>query len=273
MYAAFTVYPIFRQFDISFFTWHIFPGATSPFVGWSNYSFIFHDPVIRTAAFNSLLYVVITVPVQMALGLFAAAILTDRLPGATFWRALIFIPVITSWVIVSYIFAYIFSAGDGLANSFLSLFAGHAVRIDWLAQTWTGNAVIWLLGIWKGVGWSFIIFLAALDGVPREIVEAGRVDGASERRLWRTVIIPSLRSSIVFVLVLLVIGAAGVFQQVYLMTAGGPYNSTQVLFTYAYQQAFQFLNFSYAASIASLFAVVLFSFSVVEIQVLRRHEN
>ena len=185
MYAAFTVYPIFRQFDISFFTWHIFPGATSPFVGWSNYSFILHDPVIRTAAFNSLLYVVITVPVQMALGLFAAAMLTDRLPGATFWRALIFIPVITSWVIVSYIFAYIFSAGDGLANSVLSLFAGHAVRIDWLAQTWTGNAVIWLLGIWKGVGWSFIIFLAALDGLPREIVEAGRVDGASERRLWR----------------------------------------------------------------------------------------
>ena len=273
MYAAFTVYPIFRQFDISFFTWHIFPGATSPFVGWSNYSFILHDPVIRTAAFNSLLYVVITVPLQMALGLFAAAILTDRLPGGALWRALIFIPVITSWVIVSYIFAYIFSAGDGLANSFLSLFAGHAVRIDWLAQTWTGNAVIWLLGIWKGVGWSFIIFLAALDGVPREIVEAGRVDGASERRLWRAVIIPSLRTSIVFVLVLLVIGAAGVFQQVYLMTAGGPYNSTQVLFTYAYQQAFQFFNFSYAASIASLFAVVLFSFSVVEIQVLRRHEN
>ena len=129
MYAAFTVYPIFRQFDISFFTWHIFPGATSPFVGWSNYSFILHDPVIRTAAFNSLLYVVITVPVQMALGLFAAAILTDRLPGATFWRALIFIPVITSWVIVSYIFAYTFSAGDGLANSVLSLSAGHAVRI------------------------------------------------------------------------------------------------------------------------------------------------
>ena len=215
----------------------------------------------------------ITVPAQMALGLFAAAMLTDRLPGATLWRTLIFIPVITSWVIVSYIFAYTFSAGDGLANSVLSLFAGHAVRIDWLAQTWTGNAVIWLLGIWKGVGWSFIIFLAALDGVPREVVEAGRVDGASERRLWRNIIIPSLRTSIVFVLVLLVIGAAGVFQQVYLMTAGGPYNSTQVLFTYAYQQAFQFFNFSYAASIASLFAVVLFSFSVVEIQVLRRHED
>jgi len=273
MYAVFTVYPIFRQFDISFYNWHILPGATNPFVGWSNFTAIFSDPVIRTAAFNSLLFVVITVPAQMALGLFAAAVLTDRLPGATLWRALIFIPVITSWVVVSYIFAYTFSAGDGPANALLSFFAGHAVRIDWLAQTWTGNAVIWLLGIWKGVGWSFLIFLAALDGVPRELVEAARVDGASEPRIWRNVIIPAIRPSIMFVLVLLVIGAAGVFIPVALLTGGGPYNSTQVLLTYAYQQAFSFLAFSYAAAIASLFAVVLFSFSVLEIKVLRRQED
>jgi multiple sugar transport system permease protein len=272
MYALFTVYPIYRQFDISFYNWHVFPGAQNPFVGWSNYSAIFHDPVIRTAAVNSLLYVVVTVPVQMFLGLVAAGALTDRLPGGALWRALIFIPVITSWVIVSYIFAYTFSAGDGLANGVLSFFAGHPVRIDWLAQTWTGNAVIWLLGIWKGVGWSFIIFLAALDGVPREIVEASRVDGASEPRVWRKVIIPSIRSTVVFVLVLLVIGAISVFQQVYLMTGGGPYNSTQVLFTYAYQQAFQFFDFSYAAAIASLFAVVIFALSFLEIQVLRRRD-
>ena len=271
MYAVFTVYPLFRQFDISFYNWHVFPGASNPFTGLSNYRQVLHDPVVRTAAFNTLLYAVITVPVQMLLGLFAAAMLTDRLPGRALWRALIFIPVITSWVIVSYIFAYLFNAQDGLANSVVSLFAGHAVHIDWLAQTWTGNAVIWLVGIWKGVGWSFVIFLAALDGMPRELVEAGRIDGASEPTLWRKVIIPSIRSTTVFILVLLIIGASQVFTQVYLMTQGGPYDSTQVLFTWAYQQAFTSFEFSYAAALASLIAVVVLALSVAEVKVLRRN--
>jgi len=271
MYAVFTVYPLFRQLDISFYNWHIFPGASNPFTGLSNYGQVIHDPVVRTAAFNTLLYAVITVPAQMLLGLVGAAMLTDRLPGRALWRALIFIPVVTSWVIVSYIFAYLFNAQDGLANSVASLFAGHAVHIDWLAQTWTGNGVIWLVGIWKGVGWSFVIFLAALDGMPRELVEAGRIDGASEPVLWRKVIIPSIRPTVVFVLVLLIIGASQVFTQVYLMTQGGPYDSTQVLFTWAYQQAFTNFEFSYAAALASLIAVVVLALSVAEVQVLRRN--
>ncbi len=90
------------------------------------------------------------------------------------------------------------------------------MSIDWTAQTWTANGVIWLLSIWKGVGWSFIIFLAALDGVPRELLEAARIDGATERRVWRHVVMPSLRPAITFVTVLLVIGAAQVFTQIYL---------------------------------------------------------
>ena len=273
LYALFTIYPIFRQFDISFFNWHIFPGATNPFLGLKNYTAALRDPLVRTATLNTVLYVVVTVPVQMLLGLFAAAILSDRLPAAGLWRALIFIPVVTSWVIVSYVFAYIFNDQGGVANAVLSLFAGHQVSIDWLAQTWTANVVIWIVGIWKGVGWSFVMFLAALDGVPREIVEAGRVDGATEPSLWRRIIVPAIRPTVVFVFVLLVIGGTQVFTQVYLMTAGGPYNSTQVLFTYAYQQAFTNFEFGYAAAIASMIAVVVFGLSVAEIQLLRRRNT
>lgn len=263
LYGVFTVYPIIRQFDMSFFHWNVLPGETSPFVGWSNFSQIFRTPEIRTAALNTLLYVVITIPVQMALGLFAAAVLTDRLPASTLWRGLVFIPVVTSWVVVSYLFAYMFSPQGGLVDSVLGL--GH---FDWLAYTWTGNAIIWLVGIWKGVGWSFIIFLAALDGVPRDIIEAARVDGAREPRIWRTIIIPSIRSSLVFVLVLLVIGAATVFTSVYLITAGGPYDSTQVLYTYAYKLVFSDFEFGYGAAIASILAVVLFALSWAQIRVL-----
>ncbi len=272
MYAVFMVYPIYRQFDISFYDWHIFPGIPNPGVGFANYTRLFNDPAVRTAALNTLLFTVITVPVQMVLGLLAAALLTDRLPGRGLLRGLIFIPVVTSWVVVSYIFAYIFAEQGGLANAVLSVFAGHTVRIDWLAQRWTGNAVIWMLSIWKGVGWSFVMFLAALDGVPRVLVEASRVDGAPERRVWWHVVLPNIRPAIVFVLVLLVIGASQVFTQVYLLTKGGPYGSTQVLLGDAYQQAFTFFNFSYAAAIASVMAVVVLALSVLQIRVLREGE-
>jgi multiple sugar transport system permease protein len=272
MYAVFTVYPIFRQFDISFFNWHIFPGVSNPFVGWSNYTAIFSDPVVRTASFNSFLFIVITVPIQMAIGLFAAAVLTDRLPGSMFWRAAVYIPVVTSWVVVSWVFSYIFASQGGIMNAVVGFFAGHTVSIDWTAQTWTANGVIWLLSIWKGVGWSFIIFLAALDGIPRELLESARTDGASELRVWRNVVLPSIRSAITFVTVLLVIGAAQVFTQIYEITKGGPYNSTQSLMTYMYQQAFSNFAFGYAAALASLLAVVLFGFSAAEIRILRRQD-
>jgi multiple sugar transport system permease protein len=270
LYLLFIVYPIFKQFDISFYNWHVFPGATNPFVGWDNYKEIFHSPEMRTAALNTFLFIVITVPIQMGLGLVAAALVTDRLPGRGLWRALIFIPVVTSWVVVSYVFAYIFADQGGLANAVLSLFVGHTVHVDWLANTWTGNAVIWILSIWKGIGWSFIMFLAALDGVPRDLVESSRVDGASERRVWRYVVFPNIRPTITFVTVLLFIGASQVFIQVYVTTGGGPFDSTGVLLTNAYQQAFSFFSFGYAAAIASLMAVVVLAMSIVYIRLMRR---
>jgi multiple sugar transport system permease protein len=272
MYGVFTVYPIYRQFDLSFYNWHIFPGVSNPFVGWSNYTAIFTDPVVRTASFNSFLFIVITVPIQMALGLFAAAMLTDRLPGSIFWRAAVYVPVVTSWVVVSWVFSYIFASQGGIMNALVSFFAGHTVNIDWTAQTWTANGVIWLLSIWKGVGWSFIIFLAALDGIPRELLESARTDGAPELRVWRHVVLPSIRGALTFVTVLLVIGAAQVFTQIYEITKGGPYDSTQSLMTYMYEQAFSNFAFGYAAALASLLAVVLFGFSAAEIRILRRQD-
>jgi multiple sugar transport system permease protein len=274
VYALFTVYPVFRQFEISFFNWHIAPGASNPFVGWSNFTKLFHDPIVRTAARNSVLFVIVTVPAQMAIGLFAAAVMSDRLPGSLIWRAAVYIPVVTSYVVVSWVFSYIFSSQGGVANAVLGLFTGHTENIAWTAQTWTAWLVIWLLTIWKGVGWSFIIFLAALDSVPRDLLEASRIDGATEPRVWRYVVIPSIRTALMFVTVLLVIGAAQVFTQIYEITKGiaGPYNSTQTFMTYMYQEAFSFFNFGYAAALASLVALVLFGFSWAEIRVLRQQD-
>ena len=268
-YLLFTIYPVLKQVQISFYHWNIVPGASSPFVGFHNYKKVLSDPVVKTAALNTLLYVVVTVPTQMLLGLGAAYLVMKRLPGQNLWRTLIFIPVVTSWVIVSFLFAYIFNTQGGLVNGLLSSLTGTTVSIHWLQNTWTSFIVIWLLGVWKGVGWSFVMFLAALTTVSPELMDAARVDGAARLRLWRYVVLPSIRATTVFVLVLLIIGGVQVFISVYLMTAGGPYNSTQVFLTYIYEEAFQFFNFGYAGALATVVALGLFVFSIVEIRVLK----
>ena len=268
-YLVFTVYPVLRQAQMSFQHWQPVPGTPVPFVGLSNYARALHDPVVHTAAINSVLYTVVTVPTQMLLGLTAASLLHRRLPARGLWRTLIYLPVVTSWVIASYVFAYLFNSDEGLVNAILGAIAGHPVSVNWLQDTWTSFVVIWLLAVWKGVGWSMVMFLAGLSALDKSLVEAGRVDGAPGRRLWWHIILPGIRPTVIFVFVMLVIGSLQAFISIFLLTSGGPYNSTQVLLTYTYQTAFSFFNFGYAAALATMLAVVLFLLSAAQIRLLR----
>ncbi len=268
-YALFTIYPIVSQFRISFYDWNIVPGVVSPFVGLSQYAQVLGDAVVLVALRNTALYTVVTVPAQIVLGLGVASLLNGRLPGRAIWRTLIFIPVITSWVVVSYVFADLFNSQAGLVNSVLAGLFGPNFTVDWLQNTWTGMLVIWILAVWKGIGWSMILFLAALESITPGVVDAARVDGAHGLRLWRHIILPEIQPTMTFVLVMLIIGAVQAFIPVYLMTQGGPDNSTQLLLTYTYQQAFSFFDFGYAAALASVLAVALFWVSIGQYRILR----
>ncbi len=268
-YLIFTVYPVLRQVLMSFQHWQPVPGTPTPFVGWSNYTAALRDPVVHTAAINSVLYTVVTVPSQMLIGLIAASLLHRHLPARGLWRTLIYLPVVTSWVIASYVFAYLFNSNEGLINAVLSAVAGHTVTINWLQNTWTSLGVIWLLAVWKGIGWSMIMFLAGLTALDKSVVESGRVDGAHGWRLWWHVILPGIRPTVIFVFVMLVIGSLQAFISIFLLTSGGPYNSTEVLLTYTYQVAFSFFNFGYAAALATMLAILLFLLSAAEIRLLR----
>jgi multiple sugar transport system permease protein len=140
---------------------------------------------------------------------------------------------------------------------------------SWLSSRWTGLVAISALGVWKGIGWSMVIFLAALQGVPEELYEAASIDGAGPWRRFRHVTLPSIRNAIAFVSVLLVIGGFNVFISVYLMTAGGPANETQVLLTYMYSEAFSFLDFGYGSAIGFILTGIVFVFSVVQLRIFR----
>jgi multiple sugar transport system permease protein len=269
LFLVLIIYPMLKAFQMSFYDWNVVAGATSKFTGWANYRNAYHDPVFWRALVNSAVYMAFTVPPQIVLGLLVASLLNNKAPGRAIFRVLFYLPVVTSWVVVSLLFQYLF-ADSGMVNWMLhdvTHLTGH--NISWLSGRWTGMAAISALGIWKGVGWSMMIFLAALQGVSKELLESAEVDGANRWQRFRAVTVPAIWPAGVFVTVMLVIGGFNVFISVILMTNGGPADSTQVLLTYMYKQAFTNLNFGYGASIAVLLTVGVFILSAIQLRAFR----
>jgi multiple sugar transport system permease protein len=271
LFALVILYPIARALQISLHEWAIAPGVASEFVGLRNYTRAFDDPIFWRALVNTGFYMVATVPAQIVLGLAAAVLLNARMPARTVFRTLYYLPVITSWVVVSLLFRYLFITDGGLVN--WTLTDGiHLTdqNISWLGGRWTALAVISILGIWKGIGWSMVIFLAALQAVPRELNEASAIDGANAWRRFCAVSLPAIRPVVAFVTILLVIGGFNVFTSVFLITGGGPNDETQVLLTYMYRQAFTFLDFGYASSISFVLTAIVFVLSLAQLRLFRR---
>lgn len=270
LFGLVILYPIARAFQISLYHWSIVPGAASDFVGLDNYRRAFDDPVFWRALVNTAFYMGVTVPVQMVLGLAAAVLLDTRLPARPLLRTLYYLPVVTSWVVVSLLFRYLFLTDGGFVNWILHdqlHVLGH--NVAWLGDRWTAMSALSILGIWKGVGWSMVIFLAALQGVPRELHEAAAVDGAGAGRRFLSISLRALRPVVAFVTVMLVIGGFNVFISVFLITNGGPLDSTQVLLTYMYRQAFTFLDFGYGSAISFTLTLIVAALSLVQMRVFR----
>lgn len=258
LYLLWAVYPLLYQLYISFFDWRIIPGQTSEFVGLANYQAMLTDRTFWLAMENTVVYAIVTVAGQMVIGL-TLAILVNRVTIAKrFFRTIYYLPVVTSWVVVSFLFVYIFSPGDaGLMNFALMKTGTIQEPISWLANSSTAWIAIYSLGIWKGMGWAMVIFLAALQGIPPELYEAAAIDGANEWQRIRHMTLPLIRRTIFFVLVALMIGGFQVFISVLLMTGGGPLHRTEVALTYMFDEAFGNLNFGYGAALSYVLAVVI----------------
>jgi multiple sugar transport system permease protein len=268
LFAALIIYPMVRAFQMSFYDWNLVAGASSKFIGVQNYVTAYHDPIFWRALTNSGVYMALTVPPQIVLGLFVAMLLRAQAPARGLYRLLFYLPVVTSWVVVSLLFQYLF-ADSGLVN--YALHGLHATNghTSWLSGRWTGLVAVSALGVWKGVGWSMMIFLAALQGVPRDLEEAAVVDGAGAWRRFTTVTLRAIWPATLFVTVMLVIGGFNVFTSVLLMTGGGPADETQVLLTFMYEQAFKYLDFGYGSAIAVLLTLLVFVLSVIQLRVFR----
>jgi multiple sugar transport system permease protein len=270
LFALTMLWPVVKLFQMSLYHWSIVPGATSQYLGLGNYRRAFDDPVFWRALENSGFYMLITVPAQIVLGLGVAVLLAPKIRGRAVFRVLYYLPVITSWVVASLLFQYLFLTDGGLINWLLhdTLHLTHH-DIGWLGSRWTAMFAIGVLGVWKGIGWSMVIFLAALQAVPDELYEAAAIDGAGPWRRFRHVTLPGIRSSLAFVSVLLVIGGFNVFISVLLVTNGGPAGETEVLLSYMYAQAFTLLDFGYGSALGFILTMVVFAIAVIQLRLFR----
>jgi len=207
---------------MSFYKWSLNPEIPPRFIGLDNYRKLFHDSLFWLALKNTVMYVVITVPGQIIFGLLIALLLNRNMKGKIVFRLLYYLPVVTSWVIVSAVFQYLFATRGGIVNFLLKdILHVISTNIRWFSQPSMAMIPIYTLGIWKGIGWSMLIFLAGLQAIPREYYEAARVDGANAWVTFWRITLPLLKPAFVFELVMLTIGGFNVFLSVYVMTGGG----------------------------------------------------
>ena len=267
------IWPAVSAFQMSLYHWNVFNSELSTWSGIDNYLRAFQDPHFWLSLSNSGIYMVATVIPQIVLGLGIALLLKRKSPSQPIFRVLFYLPVVTSWVVVSLLFKFLFD-DSGLINFTLHDFLHlEASNTSWLADRASALVVICLLGIWKGIGWSMMIYLAALQGVPESLEEAAEMDGANRWQRFRVVTLPAINPATVFVSVMLVIGGLNVFTSVQLITGGGPIGQTDVVLTYMYTQAFSYSDFGYASSIAVILAVLVFVLAMVQLRVSRRSDG
>jgi multiple sugar transport system permease protein len=225
--------------------------GTARWLGFNNYLALAQDPVFWETLRNTVVFTVFTVPVGMALGLAIAALLNGVLPLRTFWRAIIFLPLVISSVATGVLGAWMFDQFNGFVNKFLALLG--IAGPEWQSDgTWAMVSVI-LVTLWQRVGFDMIIYLAGLQGIDPAVLEAAEVDGASGWRRFRSITFPLLGPSTFFLLIMNLLYSFQIFDTVYAMTAGGPNFSTTMVVTYAYRMGFDDHGpgqLGYAAAIA-----------------------
>lgn len=232
------------------------------FIGLENYFKLLHSPVFYKVMVNTFIYLLIAVPVLATLPLFLAVLINQKIRGVTLYKILIYLPVIVSIVVAAIAFKWLY-AQAGILNFFVQSLGLNPV--GWLTDTRFALISVIIVTIWKGIGYYMIIYLAALMGVPKELYEACDIDGAGFFKKHLTVTIPHIMPTIALVSTISAISAMKVFAEIYVMTKGGPLNSSKTIVYYIYERAFENLDLGYASALAVVLLLVVMAFSVINI--------
>lgn len=268
--GMFTLYPIIKMFIMSFFNWRIGYQQTSDFVGLRNYIAVFSDPTAGISLTNTLYYAVVTVPAQIVIGLLVAVLIHGIRKFSVTFRLLYYLPVITSWVVVALLFRYIFN-NQGLLNYLLTdVLKIAAEPVHWISTRWMAMSATTILGIWKGVGWNMVVFLAALQAVPQEQYEAASIDGLGAINKFFRITLPNIKGTILFALVMLSIGAFNTFTPIMVITGGNPAHQTEVVLTWLFFQTFSATGkMGYAAALSFIVAAIVAAVAVLLFKIIK----
>lgn len=259
----FLMVPFIAAIGMSFFEWSPLAGITGqPFVGLDNYVVLMNDSVFHKSVINTVTYSasLLLIDVPIALGL--AVLLDMNLRGTKYYSTLIFLPVVTSWVVVSLIWTWIYNPDYGALNFFLGAIG--LPTLDWLNNSDTALAAIIAMSIWKHVGFNMVIFLAGLKGIPNTFYEAATMDGASRWQKFRYVTLPLLRPTTFLVVILTMIFSFRFFTQVFVMTGGGPVQSSYSIMFYFYELGFSEFKMGLASAVGVFLFVFVFALSLVQ---------
>jgi raffinose/stachyose/melibiose transport system permease protein len=260
----FVYYPIVENFRLSVYKWNAFQPEPK-FVGLNNYERVFADPVFWTSIGNNVGYAVVSVLFQVGIALILAAVLegvvAPRLRG--FLRTIYFIPATISITIVGLLFRIIYQP-EGLFNSFLALFGVHS-STAWLGERETAIWSVIAMSQWQNLGYTTMLFVVAIQRIPREFYDAAAVDGAGPIRSFFAVTVPMVREMTTLLMIVTISGAFLVFNEIMATTAGSPGNSSQVLGTWLYQSAFKNDDMGYAAVVAVVIFVITFTAALLQL--------
>lgn len=253
--------PFFQTIYLSFFDYSkdIYNAA---YAGLNNYISIIHNPVFYKVMWNTVLYLIVAVPVLAIFPLFLAILINQKIRGITLYKILIYLPVIVSIVVAAIAFKWLY-AQEGILNYLMQNLKLPA--IGWLTDPRYAIYSVIIVTIWKGIGYYMMIYLAALMGVPKDLYEACDIDGANFWQKHITVTVPHIMPAIALVTTISSISAMKIFAEIYVMTKGGPLNSTKTIVYYIYEKAFENLDLGVASAMAVILLVIVMIFSLINI--------
>ncbi len=252
----FIVIPVICSFGLSFAKWDLLNPIQ--FVGLSNYKDIFADDLFYKILWNTIVFAVSTSVLGVIIPLVLACILNSKIRGSEFYKTAYFLPFITPMIVIGVVWEWIFDPNIGFLNHILYL------HINWLYDTHYAMTALIIVSVWKLIGYNMVIFLSALSGISQSMFEAAKIDGASPFQTFKNVTVPLLSPSIFFVVIITAISSLQVFDLIYLMTQGGPFESTNVLVYAIYKNAFEYFNVGKASAIAYVLFIIILVLTLIQ---------
>jgi raffinose/stachyose/melibiose transport system permease protein len=261
IYVLFLIWPMFQAGYYSLYDWNGL-GPLTDFIGFGNYERAFEHSIFQTALVNSLIITTLSLVVQLPLALMLALMVGRKLPGRSIFRSIFFMPYVFSEIITAIIWTFVYNPGGGLLNTVLETFIPNIEPIGWLANRDLALLAIFFVITWKYFGLHMILYMAGLQSINSEIEESARIDGATELQVLRYMTIPLIAPTIRLTIYLSVLGSLNQFVLIWVLTAGGPANSTQVMASYMYRFGIKSFNLGYGSAVAVIIFAVSLIFSI-----------